>query len=107
VERQLVITGSAWRVMSEAAGTAKGSAYGKRVSALAGGLESLQEGIGKIQAMLCGLHHGHDELAACRVLGSQMRPLMQEVRGVADRLEAAVDDEHWPLPKYREMLLVK
>ena len=24
-----------------------------------------------------------------------------------DQLEALVDDEHWPLPKYREMLFVK
>jgi glutamine synthetase len=36
-----------------------------------------------------------------------MRPLMQEVREAADRLESLVDDEHWPLPKYREMLFVK
>jgi len=43
----------------------------------------------------------------CRTLGSQMRPLMHEVRGTADKLEALVDDEHWPLPKYREMLFVK
>jgi len=107
VERQLAVTGAAWRVLSEANGSPKGSAYGKRVAALAGGLESLQEGIGRIQGLLCSQHHGHDEVAACRVLGSQMRPLMQEVRGVADKLEAWVDDEHWPLPKYREMLFVK
>ena len=107
VERQLAVTGSAWRVLSEAAGTAKGSAYGKRVSALASGLESLQEGIGKIQGLLCSMHHGHDEIATCRTLGAQMRPLMQEVRATSDKLEAWVDDEHWPLPKYREMLFVK
>jgi len=29
------------------------------------------------------------------------------VRATADKLEAWVDDEHWPLPKYREMLFVK
>src|SRR5262249_12268558 len=107
VERQLAVTGSAWRVVSESASTPKGSAYGKRVTALAGGLESLQEGIGKIQGLLCSMHHGHDELATCRALGEKMRPLMQEVRGTADKLEAWVDDEHWPLPKYREMPFVK
>ena len=107
VECQLEVTGAAWRVMSEAAGTAKGSAYGKRVIALAGGLESLQDGIAKIQALLDGLHGGHDELAGCRTLASQMRPLMQQVRANADRLESWVDDERWPLPKYREMLFVK
>jgi len=31
-------------------------------------------------------------------------PAMSAVRKVADELEAVVDDELWPLPKYREML---
>lgn len=31
-------------------------------------------------------------------------PLMNEVRKLADGLEAVVDDNLWPLPKYREML---
>ncbi|MFN3232480.1 MAG: glutamine synthetase III [Alphaproteobacteria bacterium] len=33
--------------------------------------------------------------------------LMLEVRRYADRLEQAVSDEAWPLPKYREMLFIK
>jgi glutamine synthetase len=33
-------------------------------------------------------------------------PAMQAVREVADQLETIVDDELWPLPKYREMLFV-
>ncbi|MCE9627493.1 MAG: glutamine synthetase type III, partial [Candidatus Eisenbacteria bacterium] len=107
VERQLASTGAAWRVLSEAAGNAKGSAYGKRVTALASGLETLQDGAARIQKLIAGLHEGHDELAACATLGSKMRPLMQEVREASDALEALVDDEHWPLPKYREMLFVK
>jgi glutamine synthetase len=106
VERQMAVTGAAWRVMGEAAGSLKGSAYGKRVSALASGLETLQDGVSRMQALLAGLHHG-DELAACRTLSGKMRPLMQDVRDAADALESLVDDEHWPLPKYREMLFVK
>lgn len=31
-------------------------------------------------------------------------PAMNEVRKIADGLEAIVDDNLWPLPKYREML---
>jgi glutamine synthetase len=107
VEQQLASTGSAWRVWSEASGSAKGSAYGRRVSALTAGLEAAQDGVERIQALLKQLHGSHDEMAACRTLGGKMRPLMQEAREVADRLESLVDDEHWPLPKYREMLFVK
>ncbi len=106
-ERQLAATGAAWRVLSEAAGTAKGSSYGKRVTALASGLEAVQDGVARIQAALAESHGGHDELATCRLLSSKLRPLMQEVREAADHLETLVDDETWPLPKYREMLFVK
>ncbi len=36
-----------------------------------------------------------------------VRPLMDEVRGYADALEAEVADKHWPLPSYEEMLFIK
>ncbi|MPN48990.1 Glutamine synthetase [bioreactor metagenome] len=31
-------------------------------------------------------------------------PIMSSIRTVADKLEMLVDDELWPLPKYRELL---
>jgi len=34
-------------------------------------------------------------------------PLMAELRGVVDGLEALVDDNLWPLPTYQEMLFVR
>ncbi len=34
-------------------------------------------------------------------------PAMDAVREVADKLERAVPDRLWPLPKYSEMLFVK
>ncbi|NND76391.1 MAG: glutamine synthetase type III [Ilumatobacter sp.] len=36
-----------------------------------------------------------------------LRELMDRVRTHADALEAEVSDEYWPLPKYREMLLIR
>lgn len=36
---------------------------------------------------------------------SMVLPYMQKIREVSDKLEMLVDDELWPLPKYREMLL--
>lgn len=37
----------------------------------------------------------------------KVRPLLDEVREHADRLETLVSDEYWPLPKYRELLFVR
>ena len=34
-------------------------------------------------------------------------PLMDEIRYHIDKLELMVDDEMWPLPKYRELLFIK
>lgn len=34
-------------------------------------------------------------------------PLLEEIRYHVDKLELIVDDELWPLPKYREMLFIR
>ena len=36
-----------------------------------------------------------------------VKPLFDEVRGHCDELEMMVDDELWPLPKYRELLFAR
>ena len=33
-----------------------------------------------------------------------MRPYLEEIRDHIDHLELEIDDEIWPLPKYRELL---
>jgi glutamine synthetase len=37
----------------------------------------------------------------------KVKPYFESIRYQADKLEAMVDDETWPLPKYREMLFLK
>lgn len=34
-------------------------------------------------------------------------PLMEDIRYHVDKLETIVDDEAWPLPKYRELLFIR
>ncbi len=36
-----------------------------------------------------------------------VKPYLDEIRDSIDRLELIVDDEKWPLPKYRELLFVR
>ncbi len=106
-ERQLAVTSAAAAALSELGGKAKNPAYSARVAALTEGLESALSGVARIGALLDALAKVHDEDKHCERLGREMRPLMQEVREAADLLERLVDDDLWPLPKYREMLFVK
>jgi glutamine synthetase len=106
-EKQLASTAAAARALAELGGTVRHEAYGARVAALAAGLESALMGVARVHALLAELDQLHDEAKRCARLGSEMRPLMAEVRAAADALELLVDDELWPLPKYREMLFVK
>ncbi len=45
--------------------------------------------------------------AHMRFCAKTLRALMHEVRTHADALELEMSDEHWPLPKYREMLFIR
>jgi len=47
----------------------------------------------------------HEERA--KFYFEELRPLMEHIRKHADALESVVSDDHWDLPKYREMLFVK
>ena len=41
-----------------------------------------------------------------KVYSHEVKDLMDKVRYSADHLEMLVDDEMWPLPKYRELLFI-
>lgn len=47
----------------------------------------------------------HDVTERAEAYCSRVQPYMLKIREVSDKLEMLVDDELWPLPKYREMLL--
>ncbi len=42
-----------------------------------------------------------------KVYFEELKPLMEHIRKHVDDLECVVSDEHWDLPKYREMLFIK
>ncbi|MFZ5434309.1 MAG: glutamine synthetase type III, partial [Calditrichota bacterium] len=50
--------------------------------------------------------HGDDPAEHARFQESAVLPAMQAVRSGGDILELLVEDELWPLPKYREMLFM-
>ena len=50
--------------------------------------------------------HGEDPAAHATHMRDVVIPAMDRTRTACDALETMVDDELWPLPKYREMLFV-
>ncbi len=51
--------------------------------------------------------HKRTPLLEAKHCATKVLPAMLKVRNVADQLEAIVDDELWPLPKYAEMLFLR
>jgi glutamine synthetase len=82
----------------------------------------LDELIGEVQPLIKELHYAilkledanlkenQDDSTAVKwaaYMHDRVIPAMDDVRDVADRLEAVVADDLWPLPKYSEMLFIK
>ncbi|HAJ57241.1 MAG TPA: glutamine synthetase type III [Candidatus Omnitrophica bacterium] len=61
------------------------------------------------QAMMKFLEEvsGIDEEEKAKRFFTELKPLMEHIRRHSDMLEVVISDEHWDLPKYREMLFVK
>ena len=38
---------------------------------------------------------------------ASLLPRLEQLRAIVDSLEQQIDDDHWPLPSYREMLFVR
>jgi glutamine synthetase len=58
-----------------------------------------------LAALIGDAEVSHDDLAAqAAMLSGEGADRMRALREAVDRLELVVGDEHWPLPKYREIL---
>jgi glutamine synthetase len=78
----------------------------KRLSTLAG---QLQNEIEQLRNLLKEDHasHSEDENEHLIKFHPRYREVLRTARNVADELEAIIDDDIWPLPKYSEILLLK
>jgi glutamine synthetase len=76
----------------------------KEVAELTGSLAEAIEELDKTRAEAD--EHGGDHSKHATYYRDEVVPAMLKVREAADALELIVDDQLWPLPKYREMLFV-
>jgi glutamine synthetase len=61
------------------------------------GLDAIQDNLGKA-------HHTDNIREEAHVFCHQVKPQMDIIRAAVDELEGLVDDQYWPLVKYRELL---
>jgi glutamine synthetase len=52
------------------------------------------------------LHHAESVREEAAILCNEIKPQMEIARTAVDHLESVVDDQYWPLVKYRELLRV-
>ena len=74
-------------------------------------LKGISESIDKLISLEKEMHdlrvkanNTTEMLKQANLYSEKVRPVMSEIREIADHLETIVDDELWRLPKYREML---
>ncbi|MGK2851258.1 MAG: glutamine synthetase III, partial [Candidatus Limnocylindrales bacterium] len=85
-----------------AAGSSRGIAsISDHVSGLADGLVDAIAGLAEAQHQA---HEAGSVEAEARAFVDKVIPAQEALRVVVDELESVVDDELWPLPKYRELL---
>ncbi len=81
------------------------AAQRKVLDKVTAGIDGLVEAVDTLKAILEKTPHG-DELEHAMYYKETALPAMNKIREFADGLEVLVEDELWPLPKYREMLLL-
>jgi glutamine synthetase len=70
-------------------------------------LEAIHTGLKKLHEAYEKAHKAESLRDEADVFCHQVRPQMEAIRDAADDLEAIVDDQYWPLVKYRELLFIR
>jgi glutamine synthetase len=71
-------------------------------------IERFADAIKALESANLAENQPHDDLLAhAKYMHDTVVPAMEEMRAAADRLEKAVADDLWPLPKYSEILFIK
>ncbi len=68
---------------------------------------AITEGVEKLTAARKVANRLNTEREKAIAYHDTVAPLLEDIRYHVDKLELIVDDEFWPLPKYREMLFIR
>lgn len=70
-------------------------------------VNQLSENLNKLDQALNNVHKGKTTAEHAKAYCDKVKPLFDSIREDVDFLENKVDDNLWPLPKYREILYIR
>lgn len=70
-------------------------------------VETIQSGLQKMQAAYEKAHEVNDIRKEAGIFCHEVKSEMEAIRVAVDDLEGLVDDQYWPLVKYRELLFIR
>ncbi len=70
-------------------------------------INAVKAGVDKMVAARKKAHQKKSAKATAIAYGDKVKGCFDEIRTHADALEQLIDDQLWPLPKYRELLFIK
>ena len=77
------------------------------VKRIVANVEAIQTGMKKMHEAYERAHHATDIRVEAGIFCHEVKPQMDAIRDAVDDLEAIVDDQQWPLVKYRELLFIR
>lgn len=77
------------------------------IESISENIEAIRKGVDDMVAERHKANRMPDERSKAIAYHDKVVPLMEKIRKSIDSLELMVDNEIWPLPKYREMLFIR
>jgi glutamine synthetase len=77
------------------------------ITKISGHINAISEGVAKLEAASHAAHKAKSTSDSAKAYCDKVKPLFDVIRDEVDALEIIVDDDKWPLPKYREMLFIR
>ncbi len=77
------------------------------VTEIATRVNSIKTAVDKMTEATGKAHHAKSTSDASKAYCDKVIPLFGEIRTNVDALESIIDDNIWPMPKYREMLFIR
>ncbi len=74
---------------------------------LTGELQSATKALRSSLAEVESPDNEHEPIDHAKAMLAKVIPGMERLRAVADKLEQEIDDDLWPLPKYRELMFIR